>query len=198
MKNRVLLFVNIFAAILLIAGISLIISSKLIQSSESQLQAQPAFTPENTAQVVVTDPAAITGKPISLSISDLNVDNSVIDGVFDKQSQKWTLTLDKVQYAVMTAQPNDKRGMTFMYGHNRKGVFSKLPSIKEGSIAEVKTENGHEFTYRFVGSKKTSPEDVSVFSYDGPPVLVLQTCVGAFFQDRQLFTFEFVGVDSDA
>lgn len=198
MKIKVSLLINILAGILILVGLSLFISSRLIRGSESQIQAQPAFTPENSTPQVIADPEVIQGKPVSLTISDINVDNTVIDGVFESQSQKWTLTLDKVQHAVMTQQPNDKSGMTFMYGHNRKGVFAKLPSIKEGAIAEVKTENGHKFTYRFTKSQRTSPEDVSVFSYQGPPVLVLQTCVGAFFQDRQLFTFELVGVDGNA
>lgn len=186
---------NILGGGLLLVGIVLLVVAAQIRQSNAQVQAQPQLTPENSVQKTVDDPAVIQGKPVAISISSVGIQNSVIDGVFDARSHQWTLTLDKVQHAVMTYQPNNQRGLTFMYGHNRPGVFARLPAIKPGAVAEVKTDNNHTFYYRFKESRTTTPEDVSVFTYDGPPVLVLQTCTGMFFQNRQLFTFELIGVD---
>ena len=95
----------------------------------------------------------------------------------------------------MTRKPNDKSGMTFIYAHYRKGVFYKLPKIKEGETAKVVTENGYTFTYRFRASSVVPPQDTSIFDYKGKPILILQTCTGVKFENRQLFVFDLIKVE---
>lgn len=181
---------------LIVMGVFVVFVASLVRSENARIITSPSITPNNSKPVTVSGSDTIQGKPIRLRIPDVNIDNKVIDGVFDEKSGEWTLTTDKVQHALMTYQPNDKAGLTFMYGHNRREVFSRLSGIHEGTLASVTTENGHVFMYRFSESRVTKPNDISVFSYTGSPILVLQTCTGLFYENRELYTFEFIGVES--
>lgn len=137
----------------------------------------------------------ISGKPAQVTVPSVGIDLKVIPGYYDPKTNSWNLTLDKAQWAVMTPQPNDKTGMTFIYAHYRKGVFYTLPKIKPGEIAKVVTEKGHNFTYKFRASSVVPPQDTSLFNYQGKPILVLQTCTGIRFENRQLFVFDLVKVE---
>jgi hypothetical protein len=117
------------------------------------------------------------------------MDLPIIPGYYDKQTQKWTLTLNEVQYATITPEPNDVAGNTFLYGHYRQAVFARLHTIPANAQAIVKTSNGHIFYYQLSGIRVTNPGDDSVFTYRGAPILTIQTCTGLFFQNRQFFTF---------
>jgi LPXTG-site transpeptidase (sortase) family protein len=96
------------------------------------------------------------------------------------------------QYATVTVQPNNKEGNTFIYAHNRVGVFHTLSRINVGDTVIITTDNGHTLTYKFRTSYETNPNDTSLFSYKGAPILTLQTCSGVWYQNRQLFTFDLV------
>lgn len=151
-------------------------------------------TPVVITPTVVQAPKVITGKPMRLLVPSLGMDLSVEDGIYDAKTGQWTLSLDKVHYALMTVQPNDKQGNTLIYGHYRPEVFAYLHTIQKGALVKVKTENNHTFTYKFTGSRVVNPADTSVLSYEGKPMLTLQTCTGAFMQNRQLFSFDLVDV----
>lgn len=135
-------------------------------------------------------PAYFNGEPVRLQIPALNIDLSIIDGYYNKNAQTWTLTKDKVQYATITPLPNNQQGNTFMYAHNRPGVFNTLSKIHVDDEAIVTTANGHTFTYKFRVAYETNPNDNTLFEYQGAPILTLQTCSGVWFQNRQLFTFD--------
>ena len=109
-----------------------------------------------------------------------------------RRPHAWTLTRDKVQYAVMTAQPNNDNGNTLIYGHYRREVFSRLRFVAPDAEAIVITDNGYKFVYKFKSFKVVQPSDGTIFKYKGKPQLTLQTCTGVFFQNRQLFDFDFV------
>lgn len=142
-------------------------------------------------------PATKQGFPSRLVIPSVSIDLPVIEGTYNPANAQWTLTLDKVQFASAQSQlANDEQGNTFMYGHYRKGVFLYLPRIQEGALATVDTTNNLRFTYRFRSSKVTDPTDTSLFAYTGKPILTLQTCSGAWYQNRQLFTFDLVDVQA--
>jgi LPXTG-site transpeptidase (sortase) family protein len=194
MKVNRFKILNLIGGVLLVAGLAVALVGLQVRRSNTLVQAQPALT--RMVQPAPLEPSAQTGEAVSLTVPSVGIKSPVIDGAFNAKSGQWTLTLDKVQFATMTQHPNDKQGLTFMYGHNRREVFNRLPAIQPGAVAEIKTSNGLTFRYRFVSSKVTKPNDVSIFSYDGKPILVLQTCTGLFYQNRQLFTFEFVGVDN--
>ena len=134
----------------------------------------------------------ITGEPATLDIPSVNINLPVIDGFYNSQSKAWTLTLDKAQYATITPAPNNQGGNTFIYGHNRWEVFYRLPKIQIGAEATITTTNHHKFIYKLSSVKTTSPNDTSLFTYKGPPMLTLQTCTGLWYQNRTLFSFQLV------
>lgn len=133
----------------------------------------------------------ISGMPIHITIPSVNIDLKVIPGYYYPKTQSWTLSLNDAQYAVMTAKPNNKAGDTFIYAHYRLNVFYTLPHVKAGDQATITTDNGHTFTYTFKSSTITTPDNTSLFTYKGKPILILQTCTGVHFQNRQLFVFNF-------
>jgi sortase (surface protein transpeptidase) len=163
-----------------------------LRTSNSLVHTQPVAPV--TANVWSAKPDTISGTPVELQLPSLGLDLQVINGAYNPTTKTWTLTSDKVQYAVITPPPNNTSGDTFIYGHYRSGVLATLHTIKPGAQAVVVTANGHTFTYTFTGSRVTDPSDTSVFSYQGAPILTIQTCTGLFFQNRQLFTFSLSGV----
>lgn len=154
------------------------------------------FSTAATAGAPHIDPPAqvISGKPVRIEIPSLQINLQVIDGHYDAKTNGWTLTKDKAQYAAATPLANNATGNTFIYGHNRKGVFNTLNRIKAGAQAIITTDNGHRFVYTFRSAYETNPNDNSLFAYQGAPILTVQTCSGLWYQNRQLFTFDFQSV----
>jgi len=193
MKKRILWLSS--GIILVAAGLALTLPSFLQarQSANVPKVAASPFTEANTHAVVPTTTQIaqkIEGKPVRIRIPSLNIDLPVIDGYHNLKTQTWTLTKNKVQYAVDTPLANNIEGNTFLYGHNRHEVFRSLSKIKLGAEAIIETDNGHTFTYVFKGALETTPDDSSLFRYQGKPILTVQTCSGAWYQNRQLFTFD--------
>jgi LPXTG-site transpeptidase (sortase) family protein len=137
--------------------------------------------------------ATLEGQPNNISIPSLNMSLPIINGYYNTVTKQWNLTLNEVQYATITPPPNNASGNTFLYGHYRPEVFAYLHLIKIGAQAIVTTTNGHTFTYQLAQINVVSPTDDSLFAYQGPPILTVQTCTGLFFQNRQLFVFNLVG-----
>lgn len=148
-----------------------------------------------TSSAVEPEATLYTGKPVRLTIASIGIDIDVADGVYDASSQTWTLTNTNAHYALMTPPANNLKGNTFIYGHNRKQVFASLKNVQVGDTAIVTTAEGHTFTYIFASSFETTPTDDSLFRYEGPSLLTLQTCSGLWYQNRQLFTFTFSSVE---
>ena len=136
--------------------------------------------------------AVIEGTATRIQIPSLHLDLPVIDGYYNKQAKTWTLTEDKVQYATTTPENNNQEGNTFLYGHYRRGVFETLHTIQPGAQVIITTDNNHTFTYRYRSAYVTNPNDDSLFKYQGPPIMTIQTCSGAWYQNRQLFVFDLV------
>ncbi len=175
--------------------IGLIFSYQPFMQRRSEKAVPTATTPfVATASASTTKGDYIEGRPVRIVIPSLHIDLQVVNGYYNSKKQTWTLTKDKAQYAVMTPQANTAGGNTFIYGHRNKYVFGQLSKIKTGAEVMVYTENNHRFTYRFNGAIETNPSDNSLFTYRGaPPKLTVQTCSGAFNQNRQLFTFTLEG-----
>lgn len=157
--------------------------------SNSAAKASPAQAFKSNKVIEQGNPD-ISGVPVRLTISSVGIDLKVIPGYYNRANNSWTLSLNDAQYGTMTSPANNKQGLTFIYAHYRKGVFLNLPKVQPGTEAVVTTSNGHTFTYTFRQSVVTKPTDTSLFSYQGKPILVLQTCSGAWYQNRQLFTFD--------
>jgi LPXTG-site transpeptidase (sortase) family protein len=162
----------------------------IIRSRETSL----AFSPPPTSAISQTKQADyVGGEPVKIIIPSLKINLPVIPGYYNQQTKQWTLTVDKVQYAAITPEPNNQSGNTFLYGHYRSNVFASLHTIKPGAQVEIDTNNNHKFIYQLSEVKIVSPDDSkSVFEYKGKPELTVQTCTGLFFQNRQLFTFDLV------
>ena len=137
-------------------------------------------------------PETITGKANKLAIQSLGLEVPVVDGAYDPSTKQWTLGLHTAQYAMLSTPPNNTSGMTYIYGHYRPEVFAPLHKIPDGAEAIVTTDNGYKFTYKLREKHDVAPEDTKIFEYQGAPILVLQTCSGLWFQNRQQFTFDFV------
>lgn len=153
-----------------------------------------ADTTANVTTEVTAPPETITGKPVRIIVPDRGIDLAVADGVYNPSTREWTLSNNKAHFAVQTVQPNNSQGNTFIYGHALSNVFGNLTGVQTGSMASVFTDNGYEFKYRFVSSVAVKPTDITVFDYKGAPNLTLQTCSGAWYQNRQMFDFDFVEV----
>lgn len=144
-------------------------------------------------------PAAtvISGKPIRLVIADAGINLAVDEGYYDQAADAWTLSDSRLQHAAVTMPANNHSGNTFIYGHGTDQVLAPLSSNPPpvGAIAQVYTDNGRVFTYAFRSSHDFTPNDTSIFSYSGPPILTVQTCTGPASEWRTMYTFEFKEVD---
>lgn len=150
-------------------------------------KSSPAPTP-------VTKPKfnLIQGKPVRLVIKDSGIDLPVDEGRYQKDGS-WTLSDSHVQYAMLSTLANNHSGNTFIYGHGTYAVLGKLAitTPKPKSKALVYTGNGHIFSYRFDKKKDLSPTNTSIFDYDGPPILTIQTCTGFVSEYRTFFQYKF-------
>lgn len=192
-KTSFLAGMVLIAVGLILGGLTVLLDTHGEQTSAAKASPSQAFK-VNKAVNNPTTPD-ISGVPVRLSVPSVGVDLKVIPGYYNRSKNSWTLSLNDAQYGTMTAPANNKQGLTFIYAHYRKGVFLTLPKVQPGATAIVKTDNGHTFTYTFRQSVVTKPTDTSLFSYQGKPILVLQTCSGAWYQNRQLFTFDLTKVE---
>ncbi len=179
----------------------LIIIAGLLMGSEQFFQylynhsSQSVFASPSVPKYQVNSKGPlIIGEPSHIKIPSVNISVDVKRGYYDKKSQTWTLSDVKAEYATVTVKPNNKTGNTFIYGHNRPAVFSRLLQAKPGDKAIVTTSNNHRFIYKLAEEKVTKPNDLSLFNYQGSPILTLQTCSGAWYQDRTLLTFNLAEV----
>jgi len=157
----------------------------------------PAGQPvARTSQLLANTKAAVViqGKPVRIVIPAVNIDVQIDNGIYYPKSKTWSLSLTKAEYALMTPEPNNQGGNTFIYGHNRREVFNRLPQLPVGQYVYVYTDNNHIFTYQYRSHYETNPNDNSLFSYKGAPILTLQTCTGLWYQNRDLMTFDLVKV----
>lgn len=181
----------LYVGILLI-GLGLMFGGVEIIKSFSATTPQTKVSALNSTTAPPTTEPLVDGEPSRIVIKSVGIDLAVLPGYYNANAQSWTLSLNNAHWGVMTAKANNKQGLTYIYAHYRKHVFYTLPKIQPGDTAEVYTQNGHVFTYKFSSSLTTSPTDTSLFDYKGKPILVLQTCSGVWYEKRQLFTFDYV------
>jgi LPXTG-site transpeptidase (sortase) family protein len=180
--------IALIVAGLLVGGIS------LLNSARSSAGAKPISQVLNNNQPKDNGSPMISGKPTHITIQTVNIDLNVIPGYYYPSTKSWTLSDYNAQWGTITDQPNNKGGDTFIYGHALMNVFGRLPQIKPGAQAVVITDNGHTFTYTYRANTIVPPTNTSLFTYQGKPILILQTCSGAWYQNRQLFVFDLSGV----
>lgn len=140
-------------------------------------------------------PQTISGHPVRIVASTVGVDMPVVDGFYDSTTGGWTLYSDKAQFAAMTTEPNNTSGQTFIYGHATQRVFGKLLNMHVGDQVDVYTSNGYKFTYTLKQTEVVTPQNTSILGYTGSPRLLLQTCVGAWSENRKFFILDFTSVE---
>jgi LPXTG-site transpeptidase (sortase) family protein len=189
MKRQNLRFYCFLGLFFVLAG--LLLSSQHLMQFWQQKNSQPVFV-SSTKQSATAKKATISGTPEHIDIPRVGISVAVVPGYYNKASQTWTLSTTKAQYATVTPKANNGNGNTFIYGHNRWEVFYKLLKVQAGDEAVVTTSNNHTFVYKMVSRQDTKPTDNSLFRYQGPPILTLQTCSGLWYQNRSLFVFDLV------
>jgi len=158
-----------------------------------------------TAQLphVVAVPSfkVVSGLPVRIVLPDsswlgVTVDLPVDEGYYDSTSNSWTLSGYRAQFMMISSLANNYAGETYIYGHNNDYVFGALRHVtpSPGAPALVYTSNGHIFEYGFVSASNFAPTNTSVLDYNGPPILVIQTCTGSFNEVRTLYKYNFVKV----
>ena len=127
------------------------------------------------------------------SWNGLIVDLPVDPGYYDSSTGTWTLSGYHAQFVMFSSLANNYSGETYIYGHNNDYVFGALRHVTPtvGSTALVYTTNGHIFSYTFSSVSNVAPDVTSVLTYQGPPVLVIQTCTGSFDEVRTLYHYNF-------
>lgn len=137
---------------------------------------------------------AKTGVPKRLSIPSLTLDLKVATGSFNAKTREWKIDTARAFYADVSLPANNSNGVTLIYGHAQAPVFARLPELKKGAALRLTTPD-YVFRYAYQKTKQVTPTDTRVFSADGPPTLVLQTCAGAWDTYRALFYFTLVAVE---
>lgn len=163
----------------------------VVHASTVQVSTKPTKTP-----LPPKKPGAVSGMPVEIKIADrLPLDLQLVPGYYDATTGQWNLSLTQAQYATISVEPNNEEGNTFIYGHYRPEVFAYLHWIQPGDKATITTSNGYAFTYTFERSQAFNPTDTSIFTdiNQGAPRLTIQTCSGAFMQNRQMYYFKYDG-----
>lgn len=138
----------------------------------------------------------ISGLPVRIVVPRLGIDLRVMKGEYNPEDKSWTLVDGRIEayYAMPSVMANDFGGNTFIYGHKNRFVFGALEKLAPGDVAHVYTENNLVFTYTFLSSQEMTPDQTSIFDYEGPPQLTLQTCTGNWYELRRLSIFKFESV----
>ncbi len=191
-QNRRFGFVTKAAAYILIMGVVFCgaLYPLAMQQYDKQVKVYAASLPDYS-KITPPVPFAI-GHPVKLDVPSVGISLPVVDGAYDKNTRNWTLTSDKVQYAVSTSLPNSRKDNTFIYGHATNWVFGPLLRLQPGAEAIVTTDK-FTFTYRLTSHEVVDPGNTALFDYRGKPRLTLQTCTGPTLSEyRQLFYFEYI------
>lgn len=168
----------------------LVLMVLLAPSPEPVLAQSPPVTRQLSHKT--QKPPAVVGTPVKIEVPDLGVDLTVAIGTYSEATGEWTLNDSQAFYADMSMPINDVNGTTLIYAHATSNLFAPLAGLRPGMNIYVTTNTSRLFLYQYTSLDVVSPEDTTVFTADGPPTLVLQTCSGAWDAYRTLYRFGFV------
>lgn len=193
-KKRPAFYGLLFGFVLVIAGLTVVLPNIYFSYQASAGTEIPISINSEPLPIA---PEIKSGQPIRLVVPSVGIDIAVSDGLYNEKTKSWNVSKTDAHFATITNLPNNFKGNTFIYGHNRPSVFYKLPKISLGAQAIVYTDNNLVFTYTLSAVSETNPQDASaLLDLKETPVLTLQTCSGAWFQNRQIFTFDYTDVKS--
>jgi LPXTG-site transpeptidase (sortase) family protein len=154
----------------------------------------PTYVAASTAyrphKIIPKQIPATQGIPTRVIVDSVGIDLPVQVGSYNPENQSWSLDMASAYYADVSMPINNGNGTTMIYGHAQSAIFETLPQVQPGAEASVYTDTGYIFHYEFISSKQVPPTDVSVFTANGPPTLVLQTCIGVYSELRGLYSFK--------
>lgn len=168
---------------------SLIAVTERVSTDFQEDNKSPDQLYEEQATESASLPDPIIGTANHIEVPSINIDIAVLPGVYDVQTQTWTVDDSAAFHASTTVPVNDTNGTTLLYGHAKWGIFGNLPDIQSGAEAIVYTEEGLKFIYTLEEVYQVEPADMSMITTQGEPKLLLQTCTGFFDQYRILASF---------
>ncbi|HET9174560.1 MAG TPA: sortase [Candidatus Saccharimonadales bacterium] len=145
---------------------------------------------ESVLASVRSNSAMFSGEPTKIVLPRQGIDLPIVDGIYDGTQKVWSVARTTANFATITAQPNNAKDKTLIYGHWTPQVFGPTSNLKAGDFAYVYTSNGHIFQYRYENQTVIKPTDTQIFNnLNGKPGLALMTCEGTWAQDRRLMFF---------
>ena len=141
-------------------------------------------------------PVSVQGVPNRILAPRLAIDLPVVSQTYSQATKTWPVASGAANYATESAQANNIKGESLIYGHNNRHVFGPLLNLKAGDTVYVYTANGHIFKYAYVGSQDITPEKTQVFELmaKAPAGLKMITCDGPNFEYRHLMSFKLLQV----
>lgn len=131
------------------------------------------------------------GTPQHISVPDLSIDVNLSPGNYDPVTSQWGISDSSAFFASVTDYANLEIGNNlFIYGHNSRRIFGNLLYIRPDTKVFVTTEEGETIEFSFLESMVVDPTESNIFDYNGNPRLIIQTCTGAFNQQRQIIYLE--------
>ncbi len=190
MKRRGGFWLYLRLSVMNLAVVSMFVAISQTPPVVAMYQSVPIFSPVVKKQIKPIK----SGIPNQLVIESLGIDLDVGVGSYNPKTGDWTVDATRAFYADVSMPLNDYLGTTLIYGHAQWPVFGNLHSIQPNSKAILYTNNGYIFSYVYQSMQQVLPSDTSVFRNNGDPILVLQTCSGAWDAYRSLFTFKLESV----
>lgn len=196
-EHSMLKKVRFFLQLGVIYGLSTVFVWYVIHPLSSYTLASATNTSKHSALLGIPLDV-VSGIPDRIVIPDSSYDGTVVDlpidpGYYNASTATWTLSGYRAQFAMTSSLANNFGGETYIYGHNNDYVFGALRHVTPvvGSTALLYTTNGHIFSYTFVEASSIAPDMTSVLEYNGPPIMVIQTCTGSFNEVRTLYYYNF-------
>lgn len=196
--GRTPLLLRSLFAYALIAGAWFGIQLLIVATSPAPLS--PPHVAAYTPPVKVgTAQRAVQGTPARIQVERFGIDLPINPGTYDAKTGEWTLSDAAAYFATITDKPNDTKGSTFIYGHNRQSVFAKLAGVKAGDTVKIFTTEGPVFTYTYARDASVSPNMTDIlYEHPVPPQLVLMTCEGLTSATRRIMYFTLTDVTPGA
>jgi sortase (surface protein transpeptidase) len=153
--------------------------SKEAQAAEIKLNKKPTH-------------AKFEGTPNRIIVPRLSIDLPVDTQTYSYSLKSWPVSTNDANYAKETAQANNQRGETLIYGHDTRHVFGPLSDLQPNDTVYVYTDNGHIFKYAYQSSQDITPTKLSIIDdmAKAPAGLKLITCSGDYFQYRRVMSLK--------
>jgi LPXTG-site transpeptidase (sortase) family protein len=134
----------------------------------------------------------VQGIPSRIIVPSIAIDLPIVSQSYNLSTKTWPVSPTNANYANDTAQANNTKGETLIYGHNNRRVFGPLLNMKQGDAVYVYTSNNHVFKYIYQASEDITPTKLSIFDdmAKAGPGLKLITCDGPYFEYRHLMSLK--------